>query len=304
MSRRKRWHESPPRDNGQVFEKGTAQPPWLYMPRKSIFFFFLFHTFGETKDLVSSRLNIQPTSPYPDPAFSRDLSRQLNRTTSRENSFLMAQIYRTIVSVRNSATRIGSATTHTRVQSSSQRCFNTSSILCRNEPGSEGWERTPRPSMKSYKSSNGSKSSSTTTSAPSSRDPFDKLNTGKFGRSSFPPRETSSSSSSSSSYRSSSYTSDRRPSSDRFGSQSSKSRNDRGEGSSSSSFGSDSFGGRTARTYDSELSSRKSGGPSQDMSPERDYLYSPNVVLPAIQNGFRTPYRLYYSQTVTQNRKK
>ncbi|KAF9949874.1 hypothetical protein BGZ72_008366 [Mortierella alpina] len=40
------------------------------------------------------------------------------------------------------------------------------------------------------------------------------------------------------------------------------------------------------------------------MSPDHDYLYSPNVVIPALQNGFRTPYKLYYSHTLIQNRKK
>ncbi|KAF9391736.1 hypothetical protein BGX21_011188 [Mortierella sp. AD011] len=40
------------------------------------------------------------------------------------------------------------------------------------------------------------------------------------------------------------------------------------------------------------------------MSPNHDYLYSPNVVIPAIQNGFRTPYTLFYSSTAVQNRKK
>ncbi|KAG0200386.1 hypothetical protein BGX28_006531 [Mortierella sp. GBA30] len=40
------------------------------------------------------------------------------------------------------------------------------------------------------------------------------------------------------------------------------------------------------------------------MSLDHDYLYSPNVVLPALQNGFREPYKLYYSNTLVQNRKK
>ncbi|KAF9189052.1 hypothetical protein BGZ51_000161 [Haplosporangium sp. Z 767] len=40
------------------------------------------------------------------------------------------------------------------------------------------------------------------------------------------------------------------------------------------------------------------------MSSDRDYLYSPNVVLPALKNGLRTPYTLYYSRTVIQNRKR
>ncbi|KAF9347534.1 hypothetical protein BGX26_000987 [Mortierella sp. AD094] len=40
------------------------------------------------------------------------------------------------------------------------------------------------------------------------------------------------------------------------------------------------------------------------MSPKYDYLYSPNVVLPALQNGLRIPYTLFYSNTVLQNRKK
>ncbi|KAG0273415.1 hypothetical protein BGZ95_010760 [Linnemannia exigua] len=40
------------------------------------------------------------------------------------------------------------------------------------------------------------------------------------------------------------------------------------------------------------------------MSPDHDYLYSPNVVIPALNNGLRTPYKLYYSNTIAQNRKK
>lgn len=35
-----------------------------------------------------------------------------------------------------------------------------------------------------------------------------------------------------------------------------------------------------------------------------DFLYSPNVILPALKNGFRRPYALYYAKTVVQNRKR
>lgn len=57
------------------------------------------------------------------------------------------------------------------------------------------------------------------------------------------------------------------------------------------------------RSYDPSITDRR-GGISQNMASEHDYLYSPNVIIPALNNGFRTPYKLYYSHTVVQNRKK
>ncbi|KAG9327513.1 hypothetical protein KVV02_000462 [Mortierella alpina] len=148
-------------------------------------------------------------------------------------------------------------------------------------------------------------------------DPFDKLSSGeddrrsgKFGRSSFPPREQDmrdfsardrprsssfsrdSSRSSSSSYRSS-YDDTRERGYSR-----------RSDGFSDSPLHRGGSASAEGRTYDATLSQRGNGSPSQNMSPDHDYLYSPNVVIPALQNGFRTPYKLYYSHTLIQNRKK
>ncbi|KAF8943677.1 hypothetical protein BGZ47_005192 [Haplosporangium gracile] len=156
-------------------------------------------------------------------------------------------------------------------------------------------------------------------SAAGGDDPFDKLdrsndrdrdhdrnkdkerNSGKFGRSSFPSRESSSrdrfdssSSSSSRSPRSYNYDSGNRENAQR------------GEGGGGGGFKSsklDRINSAGGRSYDPTITDRR-GGPSQNMTSEHDYLYSPNVVIPALNNGFRTPYKLYYSHTVTQNRKK
>ncbi|KAF8936169.1 hypothetical protein BGZ58_004493 [Dissophora ornata] len=62
-------------------------------------------------------------------------------------------------------------------------------------------------------------------------------------------------------------------------------------------------GGENGRDYDPFVS-RRSNLPSQNKSPDHDYLYSPNVVISALHNTLRTPYTLYYSSTVLQNRKK
>ncbi|KAF9360164.1 hypothetical protein BGX34_007919 [Mortierella sp. NVP85] len=43
---------------------------------------------------------------------------------------------------------------------------------------------------------------------------------------------------------------------------------------------------------------------SSSRSSDCDFLYSPNVVLPALKCGYRRPYALYYAKTVVQNRKK
>jgi hypothetical protein len=43
---------------------------------------------------------------------------------------------------------------------------------------------------------------------------------------------------------------------------------------------------------------------SSSRSSNCDFLYSPNVILPALKSGFRRPYALYYAKTVVQNRKK
>jgi hypothetical protein len=149
-------------------------------------------------------------------------------------------------------------------------------------------------------------------SAAGGHDPFDKLDrgndrdrdygidkgreksSGKFGRSSFPSRESSSR--------------DRFDSSSSFSSRSPRSYNnesgnrdfDQRGGSRSRSDRDSSAGGRS---YDPSITDRR-GGLGQNMAPEHDYLYSPNVIIPALNNGFRTPYKLYYSHTVTQNRKK
>ncbi|GJJ68056.1 21S rRNA (GM2251-2'-O)-methyltransferase [Entomortierella parvispora] len=223
----------------------------------------------------------------------------------------MAHIYRTLVAVRSSSAplnRIGSLYT--------QRCFNTSAILLREDRYGDGSGFERRDKRKKASSSYSGTSRRQDAggygrSSSSSSDPFDKLDTGKYGRSSFPSREESSSSSSSSSSPSRSFQrSDRPSSSDRYGygSQNGSRSYDRER---SSSFGSGSdrrVGGKSqsagTRTYDPEFSPTRRGGPSQNMDPDRDYLYSPNVVLPAMLNGYRTPYKLYYSQTVTQNRKK
>ncbi|KAG9068163.1 hypothetical protein KI688_011758 [Linnemannia hyalina] len=105
----------------------------------------------------------------------------------------------------------------------------------------------------------------------------------KFGRSSFPPRESSSR--------------------DRFGPSSSpSSRSPRSYNNDSGNRDNVHRGG-SGRSYDPSITDRR-GGPSQNMASEHDYLYSPNVVIPALSNGFRTPYKLYYSNTLIQNRKK
>ncbi|KAF9925632.1 hypothetical protein FBU30_004617 [Linnemannia zychae] len=44
--------------------------------------------------------------------------------------------------------------------------------------------------------------------------------------------------------------------------------------------------------------------PKQNMPTDHDFLYSPNVVFPALRNGLREAYNLYYSHTLTQNRKR
>ncbi|KAG0034541.1 hypothetical protein BGZ82_005726 [Podila clonocystis] len=126
-------------------------------------------------------------------------------------------------------------------------------------------------------------------------DPFDRIlprdqdkESGKFGRSSFPPRDDRRDE-----WRSrNSDDSDRRPS--RF--------NDNSRSSYSLSPSS-SRSNTGERSYDASLS-RTSSSPSQRMNEDHDYLYSPNVVLPALHNKMRTPYKLYYSHTLVQNRKK
>ncbi|KAG0097660.1 hypothetical protein BGZ93_002276 [Podila epicladia] len=124
-------------------------------------------------------------------------------------------------------------------------------------------------------------------------DPFDRImprdqdkESGKFGRSSFPPRGDRRDE-----WRSrNSDDGDRRP---RY--------NDNNRSSYSSS--SSSRSNTSERSYDASLS-RTSSSPSQRMNEDHDYLYSPNVVLPALHNKMRTPYKLYYSHTLVQNRKK
>ncbi|KAF9125690.1 hypothetical protein BGW39_007216 [Mortierella sp. 14UC] len=142
----------------------------------------------------------------------------------------------------------------------------------------------------------------------SSEDPFDRLDrgngrdrdndrssgSGKFGRSSFPTRDAppprnqfdSSSSRPSRSYNSNDGGRDYAPR----------------EGSRSFGRSNSSKDSNASRSYDPTINDRR-GGISQNMSSEHDYLYSPNVVIPALRNGFRYPYKLYYSHTLIQNRK-
>ncbi|KAG0049289.1 hypothetical protein BGZ83_005899 [Gryganskiella cystojenkinii] len=70
-----------------------------------------------------------------------------------------------------------------------------------------------------------------------------------------------------------------------------------------SSFGGSNFS-RNERSFDPEMYYNSKGDPSRIMRDDRDYLYSPNVVLPALKQDLRTPYKLYYSHTQIQNRKK
>lgn len=223
----------------------------------------------------------------------------------------MAQIYRTLASARSSTTpltRIGSL--------SSQRCFNSSALLFKDDGYNsifEGSERRRKPSSSSqdtFKRQDSGKYGRSSfagreRSSSSSDDSFEKLDSGKYGRSSYPSRERPSYSSSSSPSSSRSFERpDRSSSSDRYGSQGGGGRGfDRpshGSGGDRRASGS----GSGERTYDSEFSPTRRGGPSQNMDPDRDYLYSPNVVKPAMLNGYRTPFKLYYSKTVVQNRKK
>lgn len=124
-------------------------------------------------------------------------------------------------------------------------------------------------------------------------DPFDRIipsdqdkDSRKFGRSSFPLRDDRRDE-----WRSrSNDDSDRRPT--------------RSNDSNRSSYSSSSSRSNTGeRSYDASLS-RTSSSPSQRMNEDHDYLYSPNVVLPALYNKMRTPYKLYYTHTLIQNRKK
>jgi len=232
----------------------------------------------------------------------------------------MAQIYRTLASARSSTTsltRIGTLCT--------QRCFNSSALLFRDDGyGGSIFEKSDRDKKKRTSSSSSSSSDTPRRqdsgkygrssfvarerpSSSSSDDPFEKMDSGKYGRSSYPSRERSSSSYSSSSSAPPSRSferSDRSSSSDRYGSQGSRSfdRPSFGSGGDRRAGGMNQSSGE--RTYDPEFSPTKRGGPSQNMDPDRDYLYSPNVVMPAILNGYRTPYKLYYSKTIIQNRKK
>lgn len=45
----------------------------------------------------------------------------------------------------------------------------------------------------------------------------------------------------------------------------------------------------------SYLQGLSKGSAQEKHHPEREFLYSPNVVLPALKSGFRIPYKLYYS---------
>ncbi|KAK3837316.1 MAG: hypothetical protein JOS17DRAFT_441999 [Linnemannia elongata] len=116
-----------------------------------------------------------------------------------------------------------------------------------------------------------------------SRDKDRNRSSGKFGRSSFPLRESSSR--------------------DRFDPFSSPSMRSPRSYNSDSGNRDNAHRGGGGRSYDPSITDRR-GGPSQNMASEHDYLYSPNVIIPALNNGFRTPYKLYYSNTLIQNRKK
>ncbi|KAF9895948.1 hypothetical protein BX616_008481, partial [Lobosporangium transversale] len=48
---------------------------------------------------------------------------------------------------------------------------------------------------------------------------------------------------------------------------------------------------------------RGSSSPRSKISKDNDYLYSPNVVLPALMNNYRKSYTLYYSKILEQKRK-
>lgn len=115
------------------------------------------------------------------------------------------------------------------------------------------------------------------------RDKDRSRSSGKFGRPSFPPRESSSR--------------------DRFDTSSSPSSRSPRSYNSDSGNRDHAHRGGSGRSYDPSITDRR-GGLSQNMASEHDYLYSPNVVIPALSNGFRTPYKLYYSNTLIQNRKK
>ena len=127
-------------------------------------------------------------------------------------------------------------------------------------------------------------------SSSRSNDPFDRLSdgkdSGKFGRPSFGQQKSNS-------FRSRESSFDNSPSRDSYSGDSYK------RTSSYTSTGGD----KNGRDYDPFVS-RRSDLPSQNKSPDHDYLYSPNVVISVLKNTLRTPYTLYYSNTVVQNRKK
>ncbi|KAG0372177.1 hypothetical protein BGX24_000602 [Mortierella sp. AD032] len=139
----------------------------------------------------------------------------------------------------------------------------------------------------------------------SSEDPFDRLErgdrdndrgSGKFGRSSFPPPRGDASPSPRNRFDSSSPRPSRSYNND-------SGNRDYATRDGSRSLGRDNRNSSSSRSYDPTITDRR-GGPSQNMSGDHDYLYSPNVVIPALISGFRTPYKLYYSNTIAQNRKK
>ncbi|KAF9373957.1 hypothetical protein CPB97_000216 [Podila verticillata] len=173
------------------------------------------------------------------------------------------------------------------------------------------WSTKPKPEEHSVSSSSPSSSYSRATTSSSPRnnyrvhtavvrgmlgtedDPFDRIlprdqdkDAGKFGRSSFPARD------------------ERRDEWRSRNSNESDRRSSRFNDNSRSSYSSSSSRSITGeRSYDASLS-RTSISPSQRMNEDHDYLYSPNVVLPALHNKMRTPYKLYYTHTLIQNRKK
>lgn len=71
-------------------------------------------------------------------------------------------------------------------------------------------------------------------------------------------------------------------------------------GDSSSSRATDTVQDRsTALSYLQGLSKSST---QEKHHPEREFLYSPNVVLPALKSGFRIPYKLYYSSEARGSR--
>ncbi|KFH64588.1 hypothetical protein MVEG_09321 [Podila verticillata NRRL 6337] len=50
----------------------------------------------------------------------------------------------------------------------------------------------------------------------------------------------------------------------------------------------------------SYLQGLSKGSTQEKHHPEREFLYSPNVVLPALKSGFRIPYKLYYSSDASR----